>query len=1082
MSTIELRPAFRQRFRAVTRQIWLLHVGRGVAQTAVMAAALLAVAAVVDYIFELPWLARAGLAAVCIAIVTVLAVRWIIRPARAWSRARVARELEGFFPRLGQRLRTATQHGGRPDDELVRDGVAPGMVAALEEETAEKFKLLPYQAALPMRPTLAWAVASLCLVAALTVLTVHDPEWQTALRRMTLAPIPYTSLSVSPSVALVDEGADVEIRAMQSGRPRPALILHVREAGEPDWRQETMDAADGEFTARLSNLRATTEFFVAAGPERTPMQQIVVRHPLKFVATRIKVTAPAYTGLAVATHDNGSFSAVQGSTARIQFDFDRFPAAATLVVKDPAKPRESPPRRIEMAVQNQRVWAELPLMADIEYTVEAHDADGVPAIANRHRVRVTADQPPTVWFDAPAENMEVHTLAEVLMRARARDDFGVTKIGIAFQINNEEERILVLEEVGQSHQREALAEQVLMLEQFLLTQKDCVAYYAFAEDNRPDAPQRATTDLRFIDIRPFLRTYRLIDLPDGMPGPQRDLIFLDEVIARQRFNLNQTMRLETRSKVRIDVAQVDRVAAFENKLATQTHDLADFLVGLGVDGAAILSQAEEAMKSAVDSLQEAKFETAINQERDALRFLMEARDTVQQALPKKSRAVRAQVRTFDRLQRQKLRRQNEKAETLPEIAEELAKLADEEDEVARTLAGLGNNSTEGEGNGNAKPADPKKKPAISDKRDPDNSMKKEPGPDRKAAVKDGKGGEDPLQERQDDIAARATALDKVAATAKGLTGLAKTRIADAAKAANAGADALGQRDRPTARKEVDRARKNFRLAAKQVAALAAEEAAQQIAAARDIANDVALQTAPAEASTLPSPKLGEGRVGGIGKGEADKKMPGLGDAAEQAKTLKDVLEQIAGSGSEGSADASRKVAGLLKQENLAAAIARLEKPGVGNDRGERHDLAERFAALGQKLDQIYRDTIAPRLEEIARLEREANELEQRAAAAEDAADWRRLRQQGAAFVERLEAAGLGNLADENLRAGLRTAAFLAGKELFSRGIAATHSRLAAKLQEFVAGDRFTTGNEAVPPEYKDLVDRYLRALSAGSTK
>jgi hypothetical protein len=41
--------------------------------------------------------------------------------------------------------------------------------------------------------------------------------------------------------------------------------------------------------------------------------------------------------------------------------------------------------------------------------------------------------------------------------------------------------------------------------------------------------------------------------------------------------------------------------------------------------------------------------------------------------------------------------------------------------------------------------------------------------------------------------------------------------------------------------------------------------------------------------------------------------------------------------------------------------------------------------------------------------------------------------------------------------------------------------LAVKLQEFVAGDRFTTGNEAVPPEYKDLVDRYLRALSAGNT-
>src|SRR5262249_56439536 len=63
MSIIELRPAFRQRFRAVTRQVWSLHVGRGVARTAVAAAALLAAAAAVDYVFELSWPAPACLLA-----------------------------------------------------------------------------------------------------------------------------------------------------------------------------------------------------------------------------------------------------------------------------------------------------------------------------------------------------------------------------------------------------------------------------------------------------------------------------------------------------------------------------------------------------------------------------------------------------------------------------------------------------------------------------------------------------------------------------------------------------------------------------------------------------------------------------------------------------------------------------------------------------------------------------------------------------------------------------------------------------------------------------------------------------------
>jgi hypothetical protein len=109
--------------------------------------------------------------------------------------------------------------------------------------------------------------------------------------------------------------------------------------------------------------------------------------------------------------------------------------------------------------------------------------------------------------------MEVHTLAEILLRARARDDFGISRVGIVFQVNNEEERTLVVHDVKEPFQRAALAEQVILLEQFLLTEKDCVAYYAFAEDNRPGTPQRTTTELRFIDIRPFKRIYELRRFP-----------------------------------------------------------------------------------------------------------------------------------------------------------------------------------------------------------------------------------------------------------------------------------------------------------------------------------------------------------------------------------------------------------------------------------------------------------------------------------------------------------------------------------------------------------------------------------------
>jgi hypothetical protein len=502
----------------------------------------------------------------------------------------------------------------------------------------------------------------------------------------------------------------------------------------------------------------------------------------------------------------------------------------------------------------------------------------------------------------------------------------------------------------------------------------------------------------------------------------------------------------------------------------------------------------------VDSLQGAKFTTAIGQERDALRYLMEARNTIQMALPKKSKAARAQARAFDRLQRQKLRRQNEMAETLADIAQELNRLADEEDDVAKLLA-MGNAAGDGMGKGMA---DPKAKPMagmpdpkMPDPKNPDgkggdpkNPDAKKDGPGKGDPEKpDGDKGMDPTQEKQDDIAGRATVINKAATDAKGLTGLAKTRIAEATRAANAAADALGQKDRGMAKKEVDKARETFRVAAKQVQALAQEEAAQQLAAARDLANDVALKTAPREGAdgmgNSDDDKNKKKNQPGMGDGEKGDMMPGLGMAAEQAKSLKDVLEKIAGGGSENSAEAAKRAGELLAGENLQAAIERLEKPGAGGDKAERQDLAERFAALGQKLDQAYRELVAPRLEELAKLEREAADLEKRAGAADDEATAQRARQAAAEFVEKLEEARLGDIANADLKEGLKAGGGPNGRgdtTRLVRGLRSVRESIVAKLQQVVAGDRFATGSEAVPPEYRDLVERYLRALSAGGSK
>ena len=56
---------------------------------------------------------------------------------------------------------------------------------------------------------------------------------------------------------------------------------------------------------------------------------------------------------------------------------------------------------------------------------------------------------------------------------------------------------------------------MLLLEKLAASPTDSLTYYAFAEDNYPAGPRRTETDLRYIDIRPFKREYKLGESGDA---------------------------------------------------------------------------------------------------------------------------------------------------------------------------------------------------------------------------------------------------------------------------------------------------------------------------------------------------------------------------------------------------------------------------------------------------------------------------------------------------------------------------------------------------------------------------------------
>jgi len=891
----------------------------------------LALLAGIDYLWEVPRLVREiGLFGL-VAAALLLAAVWVVAAVRRSNRPQTALEIEERFPELGQSVRTAVQFGDRADDAA--DGVRTSLVEALEEQIDVETRPLPLETVIPVgRLKIVLAVAA-ALVIVLGILFVGDPEWNTAGHRTLLEEQPYTKLSITPGDTEVDEGQMVTIGIELTGRTSRKVTLFTRKTDDPDaeWREQELSSGDLtspdparlQYAVPFAKVKEPFTYRVAAGTLASDEYHVRVRHPLRLESVSVELIPPEYTRAEPTVTIDGNISALEGTTAVFRFVLDRTASTASVVLSDPRDSLtrkknaddEEPPEVIPVKIDGTALTMQMEVTEDKVYSLLAEAADGMQLPETSFRIRARKDQPPQVLFDEPREALEVHTLAEVMLRIRVRDDFGLTSAGIVFQVNNEEEHTLLsrdfeaalaeAESAAADGKKpapttQAVLDRLLPLEHFDLKEQDSVTYYAFAEDNFPGG-HRFETDLRFIDIRPFRRLYKLVDPPEGGTGmPGRPLAVLSELIARQRFALNQAMRLARRPENAppSDAGTVDRIIEFEQKLAAATRETAEFLEARSVPGNDLLFQAEESMLAAVDSLTVGKYDTAVLQEKDALRYLIEGRRTINLELLKKPPKTQAEARAFDRMQTQKLRKPKNE-EDAEQVAQRLRDLAGQEQFVYATLSGVkmddpprGSGGSDGAGKSKQppdEPPDPKKSAAgnadqpqpgdaADDPQDPADAPSKtgasEKDPDAKGGngEPDDKPGDKPgdktgdkpgdkpgdkaagdsnpegpdrgqptreeIVQKQADIVVEAADIQRVMEKMSGLSDLAKGRIEAALKTAQAGADALDRGDSKAAAQSAGKATEMFQELARNVEALAAAETARKVAMARDVSEEL----------------------------------------------------------------------------------------------------------------------------------------------------------------------------------------------------------------------------------------------------
>ncbi len=221
-----------------------------------------------------------------------------------------------------------------------------------------------------------------------------------------------------------------------------------------------------------------------------------------------------------------------------------------------------------------------------------------------------------------------------------------------------------------------------------------------------------------------------------------------------------------------------------------------------------------------------------------------------------------------------------------------------------------------------------------------------------------------------------------------------------------------------------------------------------------------------------------GRLGWSDLTEAER----LQRLEEAARTLEHWLKDASLVAEGESADRIRQ---LIEESESTRVVDRMQRIGElfksGQTPAARRDakeLSRSLEMLSRQLDALYRGIIAPELAKLADLERRVAELMEKLKTAKtdaEIAQWDRLAED---LVRDLAKAGMADIAKELevlLTSGNDNHS--SGLGPYERSLASIGKFLERKIQDLILKDMMSARDEAIPPAFKELVERYYEVLS-----
>src|SRR5215216_5637652 len=437
------------------------------------------------------------------------------------------------------------------------------------------------------------------------------------------------SIKVRPGTARVPKGSDQDVIATLVNFDSQQVTIFSRPIGsKDDFQGQPMEPAKAKTDFRFSifNIQDSMEYFVESNNVRSEVFKFNVVD-LPFVKQLdLSLNFPAFTNLPTkAVEDGGDIAALKGTVATITAKLSGKVRAARIVFSDGKK--------TEMQLQGSDFVGQLTVAGDTSYYIELVSVDGEAYRgSNEYDVSVLSDQPPVISFDKPGRDRKATNLEEVFTQARAEDDYGVVSMDLHFSVNGGEEKKVNLQQLTRESARSLTGAYTFFLEEYNLKPGDFISYFAKARD----ASNEATTDIYFIEVKPFEMEYKQSQQQGGGGQGQGDQD-QNALSRRQKDLIAATHRLIREADKYTEQERKDgyeAVAAGQEKLRTDTIEFLDRMgrrLGDVDDGqkqvtemAEHLLQAAKEMEGAPPPLRKESGKDALPPEQRALQRLLAA--------------------------------------------------------------------------------------------------------------------------------------------------------------------------------------------------------------------------------------------------------------------------------------------------------------------------------------------------------------------------------------------------------------------------------------------------------------------------